>query len=186
MGINTNRPVTKAPAAKRIRLDKGSADSTYLNDGNGTEDNDTDMPEGQAKRDGASLTAFAYRETGAAGRGRGRGHSRGRGRGNTNISSGNMGLVRVKSELQSTSKICPTFARGINCNNEYCRKRHDVPPECARPLCSFFQRHGQCRKGDECPFAHVKVDPRAAICSSFRLLGYCEDPNCTFKHVAQK
>ena len=111
-----------------------------------------------------------------------KGRGRGRGRGNTN-SAGNMGLVRVRAELQSTTKICPTFARGINCDDEYCWKRYDVPSECARPLCSFFQRHGQCRKGDDCPFAHVKVDPRAAVCSSFRLLGYCEDPNCAFKHV---
>ena len=172
----------KAPAAKRIRLDKGgSNDATSKSDEDKTSDNDTDMPEaGQAKRDGnaATLTAFAYREIGAAERGRGRG----RGRGNTK-SAGNIGLVRVRAELQSTTKICPTFARGINCDDEYCRKRHDVPSECARPLCSFFQRHGQCRKGDDCPFAHVKVDPRAAVCSSFQLLGYCEDPNCAFKHV---
>ena len=188
-GKNTNRPATKAPAAKRIRLGKGSTDTTDQNDADDTDDSNTDNPEGQVNRhggDGTTLTAFAYRETGTVGRGRGRGHNRARGRGNKNTSRGNMGLVRVKSELQSTTKICPTFARGVNCDNEYCKKRHDVPPECARPLCSFFQRHGQCHKGDECPFAHVKVDPRAAICSSFRLLGYCEDPNCTFKHVAQK
>ena len=190
-GRNTtgNRPGTKAQAAKRIRLGKITDDTstTNQNDADGTDNNDT---EEQAKEDsgnGATLTAFAYRETGNTGRGRGRGRGRGsRGRGNAHTSRGNMGLVRVKSELQSTTKICPTFARGINCDDEYCRKRHDVPPECARPLCSFFQRHGQCRKGDECPFAHVKVDPRAAICSSFRLLGYCEDPNCPFKHVVQK
>lgn len=186
IGRSTNHPVTKAPAAKRIRLGKGSMDGTDQSDADGTIGDDTGMSEGQAKRDDndiATLTAFAYRETGVARRGRERGRGRGRGRGSTNISSGNTGLVRVKSELQSTTKICPTFARGINCDNEFCRKRHDIPPECARPLCSFFQRHGQCRKGDGCPFAHIKVDPRAAVCSSFRLLGYCEDPNCAFKHV---
>ena len=58
----------KAPAAKRIRLDKGgSNDATSKSDEDNTYDNDTDMPEaGQAKRDGnaATLTAFAYRELG--------------------------------------------------------------------------------------------------------------------------
>ena len=182
---NANRRGDKEPAAKRIRLGGGSHGTTSQK-GDDTNGNDTTYKsEGKAERDGnvATLTAFAYRETGTAGQARRPVSGRRRGRGNANNSSGNMGLVRVKSELQSSTKICPTFARGVNCDDEYCRKRHDVPPECARPLCSFFQRHGQCRKGDDCPFAHVKVDPRAAVCSSFRLLGYCEDPKCVFKHV---
>jgi len=96
-----------------------------------------------------TLTDFAYRETTSSSS-----YPRGRGRGGRNVSNTvNMGLVRVNPD----TKICPTFLRGIKCDDEHCRKRHDVPVESARPVCSFFQRHGQCLKGSDCPFRHVKV-----------------------------
>merc|ERR1712232_1035719 len=93
----------------------------------------------------------------------------------------NMGLVRVQPNLRKTP-ICSTFLRGIQCTDKYCKRRHDVPKEFAMPVCSFFQRHGQCLK-EECIFRHVKVNPRATICPSFSLLGFCEDPKCPMKHV---
>ena len=97
--------------------------------------------------------------------------------------SRNMGLVRVPPNAKKTP-ICSTFLRGVQCTDRYCRKRHDIPKEYALPVCLYFQRHGQCLKGDECVFRHVKVNPRATICPSFAVLGFCEDPSCTMKHIS--
>jgi len=94
----------------------------------------------------------------------------------------NMGLVRVKP-LQDQTPICPCFLDGKVCENELCTFRHDIPPEAAMPLCSFFQKNGQCLKMDTCPFRHVKVSASAPICTSFQRLGYCENPDCTKKHI---
>jgi hypothetical protein len=96
-----------------------------------------------------------------------------------------MGLIRVQPNMKKTP-ICTTFLRGITCTDKFCRKRHDVPKESAMPVCQFFQRHGQCLKGEECPFRHVKVNQRAMICPAFALLGFCEDKNCTMKHVHEQ
>ena len=121
-----------------------------------------------------TLTDFAYRSRfHSFGSGRGRGRGRGL----------NVGLVRVNPD-ETKTPICPTFLRGIRCENELCQKRHDVPIESARPVCSFFQRHGQCLKGSDCPFRHVKMNPLAMLCPSFNLLGYCDDEKCVMKHVA--
>ena len=92
-----------------------------------------------------------------------------------------MGLVRIASKTEAP--ICPTFLRGMPCMNPKCKKRHDVPAEAATPICSFFQRNGQCLRRDTCPFRHIKVNPHAEICPSFSVLGYCEDPNCEMKHI---
>lgn len=102
--------------------------------------------------------------------------------GSTRNGGKNMGLVRVQRDEKRTP-ICTTFLRGVECTNPYCRKRHDVPKEHAMPVCSFFQRHGQCLKGDECVFRHVKVNARAMVCPSFALLGFCEDEQCPMQHV---
>jgi hypothetical protein len=94
----------------------------------------------------------------------------------------NMGLVRIQPD-KKTTPICPTFLRGLHCQNEFCRKRHDIPKEHAMPVCSFFQRHGQCLRGDVCVFRHVKVNPKALVCPSFAILGFCEDEKCTMQHI---
>lgn len=96
-----------------------------------------------------------------------------------------MGLVRVQPNAQKTP-ICTVFLKGVQCTDKYCRKRHDVPKEFSVPVCSFFQRHGQCLKGDACMFRHVKVNPRAMVCPSFALLGFCEDQGCAMKHVQSR
>lgn len=94
----------------------------------------------------------------------------------------NMGLIRVQPD-SSTTPICPTFRRGIPCNNPACILRHDVSFEASRPICSFFQRNGMCSKGDECVFRHVKVRWDAKVCPMFERLGYCEDADCNLRHV---
>eukprot|EP00536_Pseudo-nitzschia_multiseries_P006246 jgi/Psemu1/14782/gm1.14782_g len=93
----------------------------------------------------------------------------------------NMGLVRVHPSEQTP--ICPTFLKGAQCQDMYCHKRHDVPKEYAMPVCSFFQRHGQCLRGESCVFRHVKVNPRAVVCPCFALLGFCEDDQCKMQHI---
>jgi hypothetical protein len=94
----------------------------------------------------------------------------------------NMGLVRVAPNEKKTP-ICPTYLRGWPCQNEFCRKRHDVPRDFATPVCSFFLRHGNCLRGEDCVFRHVKVNPRAMVCPGFTLLGFCEDEACPMQHV---
>ena len=138
-----------------------------------------------------TLTDFCYRDTGRGG-GRGSGRGRGTSRGYTTVHGGrapcgkNMGLVRVKPNDLFTTPICPTFARGLQCNNVKCTLRHDVSTEASRPICVFFQRNGMCSKGDECPFRHVKVRWDAEICPSFSRVGYCEDPTCLLRHAVTK
>lgn len=97
-----------------------------------------------------------------------------------------MGLVRVKPSNPSETPICPTFSRGLPCNNAKCRLRHDVSTEASRPICVFFQRNGMCSRGDDCPFKHVKISWDAEICPTFDRLGYCEDEGCVLRHVASK
>eukprot|EP00531_Pseudo-nitzschia_arenysensis_P007063 CAMPEP_0116134116 /NCGR_PEP_ID=MMETSP0329-20121206/10476_1 /TAXON_ID=697910 /ORGANISM="Pseudo-nitzschia arenysensis, Strain B593" /LENGTH=453 /DNA_ID=CAMNT_0003628809 /DNA_START=75 /DNA_END=1436 /DNA_ORIENTATION=+ len=97
----------------------------------------------------------------------------------------NMGLVRVHPN-EKTTPICPTFLRGLHCQNEFCRKRHDIPKEYAMPVCSFFQRHGQCLKGDSCVFRHIKLNAKALVCPSFAMLGFCEDEQCPMQHIRGK
>lgn len=123
------------------------------------------------------LTDFAYRDTG-----QGRGHSKRGG----HSRKANMGLVRVQPENPSATPICPTFRRGLPCNNPKCTLRHDVSSEASRPICVFFQRNGMCSKGDSCVFRHVKVRWDAEICPVFERLGYCEDPDCALRHVVVK
>jgi hypothetical protein len=92
------------------------------------------------------------------------------------------GLVRVTGNSRST-RICPAFVRGIHCSNPaLCKLRHDVPKECAMPLCHYFQKNGMCFRTD-CPFRHVKVSASAESCPSFKLLGFCKDTECPLLHV---
>jgi hypothetical protein len=96
--------------------------------------------------------------------------------------SKNIGLVRIQPD-ETNTPVCPTFLRGLHCQNQFCRKRHDIPKEYAMPVCSFFQRHGQCLRGDTCVFRHVKLNANAMVCPSFAVLGFCEDEKCTMQHV---
>ena len=153
------------PVIKRIRLNN----ENDLPKVGQTSDNDLEHSCSKANK---GLTDFAYRET----------SSHASTKSNSNL---NMGLVRVKPD-ESKTPICKMFARGIPCTNVFCTKRHDVPVEAAMPLCSYFQRHGQCLRIDTCPFRHIKVNPRATDCPSFTLLGFCEDPNCVMKHIRKR
>jgi len=52
------------------------------------------------------------------------------------------------------------------------------------PVCSFFLR-GICTH-ENCPYSHVNVNPKAAICPAF-LKGYCPDGvACKLKHMFKK
>mmetsp|Transcript_26697 Transcript_26697/g.37628 ORF Transcript_26697/g.37628 Transcript_26697/m.37628 type:complete len:596 (+) Transcript_26697:472-2259(+) len=142
------------------------------------------------------LTEFAYRETSKI-KGKRQSHPnapaapetgtkwiRGRGTCSTGVQNKNrnMGLVRVVPD-PTTTPVCSTFLRGIECIDETCSKRHDIPKEAATPICAFFQRKGQCLKGDACPFRHVKMNSHAEICPNFSILGFCQDKDCKMKHI---
>jgi hypothetical protein len=120
-----------------------------------------------------TLTDFAYRDTCNTSR---RGKSK----------TANIGLVRVVPKNPSATAICPTFRKGLPCNNPKCTLRHDVSSEASRPICVFFQRNGMCSKGDACMFSHVKVRWDAEVCPMFERLGYCEDSSCVLKHVVAR
>ena len=142
--------------------------------------------EDQQKKPEKSLTDHRYKDTGRGIGGRGRGRGRGRSSGRKGGRSGNIGLVRVQPSNPSETPICPTFRKGMPCNDPKCIYRHDVCSEASRPICVFFQRNGMCDKGEDCPFRHVKVNWNAAICPSFAQFGYCESVGCTLRHVIEK
>jgi hypothetical protein len=94
-------------------------------------------------------------------------------------------LVRVPVD-ETTTRICPTVFQGRPCTDTNCRKRHDVAQEFTVPICTFFQRPGLgCRAGDACPFRHVKVTSRAAVCPNFARLGFCQDATCKLAHMSK-
>jgi hypothetical protein len=175
------------PSAKRIKVaikesdsHDDSADVTDLQGGSRETTTTTTTTE--------KLTDFAYRETRKVAQHGG--SKKWSSSGGASHHQGNvdgprsMGLVRVPQD-QSKTPICASFLRGVQCTDKYCSKRHDVPPEFAIPICSFFQRQGQCLKGEDCKFRHIKVNQRALVCPNFALLGFCDDKDCVMKHVRQ-
>ena len=169
---------TSGPRRINLSISKEEGGASYSE-----EDEDTNNITSQK-----TLTDFCYQDTGGRGRGgRGviRGRGRGRGRGRPTV-KGNIGLVRVQDKNLSNTPICPTFRRGMPCNNSKCKLRHDVSTEASRPICVFFQRNGMCSKGDDCPFRHIKVPWNAEICPMFQKVGYCEDVNCRLRHMDAK
>jgi len=180
-GGRRKRSPSSVPTVKRIKIsapEKEPASGTIKGGEEGETTASAESEQGKKNPDvsatSETLTDFAYRS---------RFHSFGSGRGRGRGRGSNMGLVRVNPD-ETKTPICPTFLRGVRCENELCQKRHDVPIESARPVCFFFQRHGQCLKGADCPFRHVKMNPLAMLCPSFNLLGYCDDEKCVMKHVA--
>ena len=173
-GIQNERAASRtSPPVKRKRPDKIHGPRRIcLSSAATEEDKDVDGMDEQPQK---TMTDFQYKDASARG-----GRGRGRGKGKA------MGLVRVKPKNPSETPICPTFSRGLPCNNAKCKLRHDVPTEASRPICVFFQRNGMCSKGDECPFKHVKISWDAEICPTFERLGYCEDEGCVLRHVASK
>ncbi|PSN31596.1 hypothetical protein C0J52_22466 [Blattella germanica] len=65
--------------------------------------------------------------------------------------------------------ICKKFLQG--CCEMNCTLSHDVGPE-KMPTCKYFLE-GCCVR-ENCPYLHVKVNAKAAICKNF-LRGYCSD-----------
>ena len=163
--LKTNVPSTEAEDSTTDKLDTGARQPNE------------DGPVENTATTNKTLTDFRYRDTG---RGAAFG---GRRKSAHSTRSGNMGLVRVKPENPSATAICPTFRRGLQCNNPKCTLRHDVASESSRPLCVFFQRNGMCSKGDACQFRHVKVRWDAEVCPMFEKVGYCENPDCMLRHA---
>lgn len=167
---------------KRIRL---TTTDTTVQEELDSEGQDNDKPNASETKDAQErLSKFAYCEIGRKGPQR-RNMNRTLKIGGSQVGQGGteqprkMGLVRAN---RTNVPVCPFYAKGMECTDQFCQKRHDVPIESAVPVCSFFQRSGQCLK-ENCRFRHIKVNAQAAICSSFALLGYCENADCTMKHV---
>ena len=175
---------------RRICLNKSSHEGYHDDSGNKQNilTNDHQFSDPQPQK---ILTDFCYQNTGrgsveCSGRGGGRGRGHNFIHGGKESFGKNIGLVRVKPHDLLSTPICPTFSRGLQCNNLKCTLRHDVSTEASRPICVFFQRNGMCSKGDECQFRHIKVRWDADICPAFSRVGYCEDSNCLLRHVATK
>jgi hypothetical protein len=130
------------------------------------------------------LTDFAYRST-AHGGGGGGGGARVQRRRTTAPPRQSRGLVRVHPD-ERTTRICPTYLRGVACTQISCTLRHDVPPHHATPVCQFFQRQGMCRNNDHCRFRHVKISARAVMCPSFARRGFCRNEQCAMMHSSYK
>lgn len=184
----------RRPGAQRIKLTNNHQDpnmDTEVGDQESPQDSEAlaDTKQGQAHE---KLSDFAYHETGRVVQVQQRYQNRTWKAGDNSAGTSatthteqsnfegprKMGLVRAKQH--SNAPICPFYAKGIECTDKFCRKRHDVPKESAVPVCSFFQRNGQCFK-DECKFRHIKT--RAIVCPTFALLGYCDNDDCTMKHL---
>ena len=182
-GRGRGRGIGLRHGVKRIKLNPSEEDTAE----DGGEFDETGLsvePVPSQAAAGDKYTEFAYRQSSTVslrGRGRGRG-MRGTGGVGATARGRNMGLVRVEPDA-TTTRMCPAYLRGEPCTNPTCRKRHDVPMEAAIPICSFFQRNGLCNRGDACPFRHIKVNPRATLCPSFSLLGFCENKDCVMKHI---
>jgi hypothetical protein len=170
------------PAAKRVKLSETSVSASTSDESNLAGNAVVVDAWSTATNGDKRMTDFAYRETS---NGRSRSQQQDHHQHQHAHRRRNMGLVRVPPN-PSMTPICPTFLQGLACTDETCPKRHDVPKEAATPICSFFQRQGQCLKGPDCPFRHVKVNPRAVVCPSFSLLGFCETEDCLMKHVRTK
>ena len=180
-GASKKRPLpshfpSRRPLAQRIKLpNQGDKDRDSGQDSEATADIRSGIKH-------EKLSDFAYRETGRLVK---QGHQNLTWKaGDSSIQTERqscvgprkMSLIRAK---QANAPICPFYARGTDCTDQFCRKRHDVPLEAAVPVCSYFQRNGQCFK-DECKFRHVKT--RSIVCPTFTLLGYCDNSDCTMKH----
>jgi hypothetical protein len=171
----------RRPAAQRIKL---ANQDPSLEDG--SQDDSETLPDTKpAAQAHEKLSDFAYRESGRVVQQQYQNRKWKAGDNSTSSPTEQrnvegprkMGLVRAK---HSNAPICPFYAKGIDCTDKFCRKRHDVPKESAVPVCSFFQGNGQCLKED-CKFRHVKT--RAIVCPTFALLGYCDNNDCTMKHL---
>lgn len=52
---------------------------------------------------------------------------------------------------------------------------------CLQTVCAFWIK-GMCMKGDNCGFLHEMVAERMPECATFLKKGFCNDPDCKFKH----
>lgn len=95
------------------------------------------------------------------------------------------GLTCIYQHDPSKIAICWNFLQD-NCPNtaDSCNLSHEPAPE-RTPLCLHFLNKGRCTR-EKCPFPHVNVGARHAICRDFAVLGYCEKGlDCDKQHVRE-
>ena len=78
--------------------------------------------------------------------------------------------------------MCTVFLQTGTCPaGSSCDLSHEPAPERV-PACVHFVR-GHC-SNDQCRYAHVRVNPGAAVCERFANYGYCEaGATCEKRHV---
>lgn len=78
--------------------------------------------------------------------------------------------------------ICKQFLfKGTCPKGPSCPLSHEPSPT-RSPNCVHFQ-NDYCNK-DDCPYAHVHVNPNAPVCEAFGRLGYCEKGDqCADRHA---
>ncbi|KAG8911059.1 hypothetical protein FRC00_007133, partial [Tulasnella sp. 408] len=84
--------------------------------------------------------------------------------------------------------LCPLFLTEkcpYKDKPEQCSLSHDPTPE-RTPICVRFNSTGQCYKGSDCLYPHIRVGPKTGICRDFAVLGYCEKgASCEASHLKE-
>jgi hypothetical protein len=124
---------TDGTAAAAVEEEEEQRQAENDGEGVGGDDNDTHTRQerkGKSFEVEKTLTDFAYassrRVVSSAPAGHGRRHKRSHRHGPT--TSANNTLVRLQPDV-ATTPICPTFLRGLQCTEERCLQRHDIPKE---------------------------------------------------------
>ncbi|KAG9032092.1 hypothetical protein FRB95_001953 [Tulasnella sp. JGI-2019a] len=72
--------------------------------------------------------------------------------------------------------LCPLFLAEkcpFKDRPELCSLSHDPIPE-RTPICTRFSATGDCYKGADCFYPHIRVGPKKGICRDFAVLGFCD------------
>ncbi len=86
------------------------------------------------------------------------------------------GLTCKYQHDPSKIALCPLFLAEkcpFASNSSECSLSHDPTPE-RTPLCTRFNSTGQCYKGADCLYPHIRVGPKNGVCRDFAVLGYCD------------
>lgn len=84
--------------------------------------------------------------------------------------------------------LCPLFLTEkcpYKDKPEQCSLSHDPTPE-RTPICVRFNSTGQCYKGSDCLYPHIRIGAKSGICRDFAVLGYCEKgASCESSHLKE-
>mmetsp|Transcript_8153 Transcript_8153/g.17757 ORF Transcript_8153/g.17757 Transcript_8153/m.17757 type:complete len:292 (-) Transcript_8153:97-972(-) len=98
------------------------------------------------------------------------------------MSSDGMRIAPERKTRMWKTKICMLYAAG-NCNRDHCRFAHgddelvSTPDLVKTRLCPEF-RHGRCRLGSACKFAHGRHELREGLCYKTQICWSWQTGNC--------